>query len=291
MEDFLAEYRRSDLEAARAYTRRYARTFYFASFMLPKAKREAAYVIYAFCRYVDNILDDELPIDAKGRLERLSRLQGELGKVYSEGPCHPRLSVFRQIVFKYGIGRQHFEDLIKGVGMDLECKAYPTWKDLELYCYRVASVVGLMMARVFGVSSEDATAHAVDLGKAMQLTNILRDVREDFERGRIYLPEEDLARFGCSAEDLAGGRVSESFRGLMTFEISRARDLYRRGNAGIRYLTQDGSRFCAAVMSSLYERILDVIERNRYDVFRHRAAVPFVEKVAELIRLKWSVAS
>ncbi len=314
MEDFLADYKTSDLfQASRLYTRRYARTFYFASFVLPRPKRNAAYIIYAFCRYADNIVDESshqkgtgnvslpltslYPMGCQGLhsrvlpvpflIRRLDRLRSELDKLYSgAGGLSSKLEAFSQIVRRYEIPKEHFSALLDGVEMDLTVFKYQTWEELEVYCYRVASAVGLIMARIFGVASDAAYPYAIQLGKAMQLTNILRDVKEDFERGRVYLPLEELARFDCSEVTLKEENLSQEFIEFMKFEISRARALYRSADAGILMLTDTGSRFCVRVMSSLYERILDVIERNHYDVFGRRATVPFLEKVACLVRLK-----
>ena len=166
--------------------------------------------------------------------------------------------------------------------MDLEVRRYPTWHALESYCYHVAGVVGLIMSRVFGLEDEGAGRQAVMMGNAMQLTNILRDVGEDWERGRIYLPREDMERFGYSEKDLAAGAVNENFRELMRFEIARARDLYRRGAEGLCRLPADGSRATAAAMAALYSGILKAIERQGYDVFGRRAHLTTIRKVGRL---------
>jgi len=287
MDDFLAEDKANDLfKASRLYTRHYARTFYFASFMLPKAKREAAYVIYAFCRYADNVLDDDPKMEPGDRLVKLQHLGNELDKVYyAPLDAHPRLLAFREIIRRYEIPQHCFDQLLQGIGMDLTIRRYETWEELDLYCYRVASVVGLIMAHIFGVSSEEAYPYAVQLGKAMQLTNILRDVKEDYTLGRIYLPDDDFKRFGCTDADLSEDRPSPALVELLKFEIRKARSFYREADKGIPYLTNDGSRFCVQVMSALYEGILDVIERNHYDVLNQRAFVPFSEKFLRLFQV------
>lgn len=277
-----------DFKAARQFTRRHAKTFYFASWLLPREKRAAAYVIYAFCRHADDVLDETADLNPADRIVKLDQLHSELEQVYSGEGHPPEFAPFHEIVHRYGIPREYFSELLEGVAMDLKFTRYRTWPDLEIYCYRVASVVGLIMAHVFGVSDPRAYAHALELGKAMQLTNILRDVKEDYQMGRIYLPGEDLARFGCAEEDLARGAVTDGIRELLRFEIARARALYRSAAAGIPYLVDGGSRFCVQVMSALYERILDVIERNGYDIFSERASVPFREKLLHTIKLRLS---
>lgn len=291
MDDFLSQYKTQDLyKASRLYTRHYARTFYFASFMLPKPKREAAYVVYAFCRYADNVLDDENSLDLSGRVAKLQDLENAVNQVYSfPRRAHPRLSAFSEVVHRYGISQHCFESLLQGIGMDLTIRRYETWEELDLYCYRVASVVGLIMSHIFGVSDEAAYGYAIALGKAMQLTNILRDVREDFAMGRIYLPADDLKRFGCKDADFSQDKPSPALVALLKFEIEKARQWYREADKGIPYLTDDGSRFCVRVMSQLYEGILDAIERNHYDVLNQRAFLPFPEKTARLFRL-WTRA-
>jgi phytoene synthase len=272
-------------EESRTYTRHYAKTFYFASHILPREKRLAAYAVYGFCRYVDNVTDAAAAHeDAAGLAGRLNALRSELDKVYGHHRNRAEWSAFRETVLCYEIPREYFLSLIRGVEMDLVKTRYATYAELQEYCYCVASVVGLIMTRIFGSSSEQALAPAADLGTAMQLTNILRDIGEDLRMGRVYIPQAELARFGVTQEDLASGRVTEHFRDLMRFQIDRARGLYRRAAVGIPYLTNDGSRFCVQLMGTTYAGILDMIEKNGYEVFSRRAAVPFGRKIAIALR-------
>lgn len=280
---------RNLIRDAKAYTKKFARTFYFASFILPQSKKQAAYVIYAFCRRADNILDETESRTVSDKLGDLESLRQELENVYGgDLAAGHEFSAFQETVRHYGIPREFISAILDGVAMDLEIKRYETWADLEVYCYRVASAVGLIMSRILGVSSDRAYPHAIQLGKAMQLTNILRDIREDYEMGRVYIPQKELEHFGCDESSLSGPAVSKEFADLMRFQISRARSLYRSAGGGIPFLISDGSRFCVEVMSALYERILDVIERRHYDVFRRRTVVSFPEKVMRVIRLAWS---
>lgn len=268
------------VEHARAITRRYARTFYFASHVLPEAKRDAAYVVYAFCRYADNLTDvhredTELIPDAE---RQIARLREELDAVYA--PAGPtRWVALREVVRTYSIPRQYFDELLTGVAMDLTPRRFETWADLELYCYRVASVVGLIMTHIFGATTAAALTHAAQLGTAMQLTNILRDIGEDLRMDRVYLPQEDLRAHGVTEEMLAGGRVTPAIRALIQCEISRARALYADADPGILMIPDDGSRFSTQLMRTLYSRILDAIEKNAYDVFSQRAHVRFGMKL------------
>ncbi len=266
-------------EQCRKYTRQYARTFYFASHVLPKQKRYAAYAVYAFCRYADEIVDS-LQFDPRQARQRLDDLREQLRRLYQRSPLmDPRLRALQDTVMRYGIPQDHFLDLLRGVEMDLDRRRFATFEELQQYCYCVASTVGLIMARIFGVSDESVLSSAVDLGTAMQLTNILRDVGEDLQRGRIYLPQDELNHFGYSVPQLTQGIVNDEFRNLMRFNIERARWYYQQADCGIPYLTNDGSRFCVRLMRRTYARILDDIERHDYDVFHRRAFVPGWKKL------------
>lgn len=268
-------------DQARLYARQYAKTFYFASHVLPRAKREAAYAVYAFCRRADNIVDDagNDPAAQRQAVVLLADLRDELHHVYDGPADSPRWSALRATVRTFGIPRVYFLDLLRGVEMDLLKSRFATFAELEEYCYCVASVVGLIMARIFGSCSPEALRHASDLGTAMQLTNILRDVGEDLRMDRIYLPQDELTRFGVSESDLRAGHAMGSLRALLEFQATRARSYYRSAGPGIAMIPDDGSRFCAELMSTLYGRILDVVETNRYDVFTRRAHVPLPTKM------------
>ena len=208
----------------RRITRHYAKTFYFASACLPRATRGHAYAVYGFCRWADNGVDD-----ARDRAEaavRLGAARAALDLAY--GDCRdlaPGLRAFRRTVRLRGIPRHLFDDLLDGMAMDLDITRYPDFAALDRYCYRVAGVVGLMMTHVLGFTSDRCLPNALALGTAMQLTNILRDVAEDFALGRVYLPQDELARFGVAEANLADGRLTEPLRALIRFQIDRARRL------------------------------------------------------------------
>lgn len=259
-------------EDARRYTRKHARSFYFASHVLPKKKRLAAYAVYAFCRLADNTVDRGDHPDVATQLQDLRR---QLDHVYAESPAmKPGFNAFRETVIRNDIPKQYFLDLLRGLEMDLTVTRFNTFGDLDEYCYCVASVVGLIMSRVFGVEDRRADRFAKNLGTGMQLTNILRDIREDFERGRIYLPQDELKQFGITPDVFAQGAVTENFVNLMRFQITRARRYYQSSHEGLAYIPDDGSRFCVQLMSGTYGAILDRIEHNNYDVFSRRAIVP-----------------
>lgn len=263
-----------DWSWAQGVCRRHAKSFYFASHVLPRPKRLRAYAVYSFCRFADDTVD--LAFDRSGAdlVAEVARLKSLLDAIYGEGPLEDRrFEAFRFTVRDCSIEKSLFHELLDGISMDLVKHRYRDWPELETYCYKVASVVGLMMCGVFGVSDPEARRHAVAMGTAMQLTNILRDVKEDLDRGRVYLPREDLDRFGVSEADLTAGRVTPGFQDLMRFEIARAWDYYRQGEEGLRFIPDDGSRYCARTMALLYSRILNRIEARRYDVFSGRASV------------------
>ncbi len=275
------------VEQARLYTRRYATTFYFASHVLPPDKRDAAYAVYAFCRYADNIADAggtglENAHDAARQLVLLRR---ELDALYGDGVPGARWLALRDTIDRFGIPRRYFLELLDGVSMDLSPRPLHTFEELHTYCYHVASVVGLIMCYVFEATSDEALEYAADLGTAMQLTNILRDIGEDCAMGRTYLPRDEMLRHGISEESLARGTVDSRFRTFMAFQIERARSYYQRAEPGIALVPPDGSRFCVTLMRTLYAGILDRIERNDYDVFRRRARVSLLSKILQALRI------
>lgn len=280
---------RHTVEHARALTRRYARTFYFASHVLPRAKRDASYAVYAFCRLADNVTDvhredtERIPDAAR----QIALLRGELAEVYADGDVQTRWIALRETVLRYHIPREYFDELLNGVEMDLTPRRFATFAELEVYCYRVASVVGLIMSHIFGATSPEALRRAAQLGTAMQLTNILRDVGEDHRMGRIYLPQDELVSFGVTEEMIGTGQVTPAIEALLRFQIDRARRLYDEAEQGIPLIPDDGSRFSTRLMSTLYARILDAIERNGYDVITRRAHVPLATKVTLAGRILW----
>lgn len=272
----------SPFAAARDICRKHARSFYFASHFLPKRKREHAYAIYAFCRLLDDAVDEA----EGGTLQKLRAVEGFLSlldDIYDHPqaprPQNPALMAFAQTTRACDIPKQYFQELAEGCRMDLTISRYNTWKELEHYCYRVAGVVGLIMCRVFGLEDQRAQVQAVQMGNAMQLTNILRDVGEDLDRGRIYLPLQDLARFGLDENALFTRRADERFIELMKFQIARARELFNQGAQGLSALPHDGSRSTAAVMAVVYGGILSAIEEQGYDVFSRRAHLTFWQKL------------
>ncbi|MCI0448190.1 MAG: phytoene/squalene synthase family protein [Chlorobi bacterium] len=260
------------------YTRTYAKSFYFTSFLLPREKRNAAYAVYTFCRYTDNIVDlksSGINIDVKFEGQKKF-----LDEVYSgkEFTCE-NFSAFAETVRRYSIPQKYFLELIEGVQMDVRKKRYSTFAELESYCYKVASVVGLIMTEIFGYSHNAALPYAIYLGKAMQLTNILRDVYEDYNMGRIYLPQQEMKTFEYSEQNIGGKVLNENFALMMKFNIDRARAYYELASHGIPYLTNDGSRTAVVLMYKIYSGILTEIENHNYDIFSQRRYVGTAEKL------------
>jgi len=279
-------------DECRDYTRNFAKSFYFSSFLLPKEKRAAAYAVYTFCRYADNIVDGSILTSVANIREKFNELNSFLDEVYSiqseakdsisknvHSSSLVNQSAFAQTVIKYNIPRKYFHDLIEGVCMDTEHKRYNTFAELENYCYKVASVVGLIMTEIFGYTHKAALPYAVYLGKAMQLTNILRDIKEDYQMGRIYLPAEELKCFEYTEGDIAKCNMNENFAMLMRFNIDRARAYYELSTHGFPYLTNDGSRTTVVLMYKIYSRILNEIEAYGYDVYSDRRFVSTAEKL------------
>ncbi|RMH34575.1 MAG: squalene synthase HpnD [Nitrospirae bacterium] len=248
--------------------------FFYSFLFLPRPCREAMYTIYAFCREVDSAVDNPPPGSDPHAL--LQQWREEVHAAYHGTPTHPIAISLASHVHTLEIPEPLLYELIAGVEMDLHIKRYATFQDLYPYCYRVASVVGLICLRIFGVHAAQAIDYAINLGLAFQLTNILRDVGRDAERDRIYLPQEDLHRFGYSEHDLVAHTYSPAFVQLMEFECARARQFYRQAQQALAALssTDRQALVVAEIMRGVYTRLLDQIQANRYHVFGPRIRVP-----------------
>jgi squalene synthase HpnC/squalene synthase HpnD len=285
-------------EHCRAVARNAASNFYYAFYMLPRAKRDALCAIYAFMRLVDDVSD--LPHDSARRqmepaLKRaaLSRWRILLDEcVAGNTSGHAILPAFADAMRRYRIPSRYFHDLISGVEMDLVETRYPTFEALQEYCYRVAGTVGLTCIHVFGFQDPHALELAERLGIAFQLTNILRDVRPDLTLGRLYIPGEDLARFGCGIGELQGGVVTPPVRELLRFEAERAWRFYREGSRILGKVDRD-SRAALWALTRIYSSLLARIEERDFDVFSTRVRLSPVEKARILLRARvgwWSEA-
>lgn len=262
-----------DWGACRSYIREHGRTFFFASQFLPAERRRAMHAAYAFCRIADDIVDRAPATGAAAAARELDAWERQI-----EAPTLPIAAAFADVRRRYGVPVEPVRDLLAGVRMDLAPRPYADWDELRTYCYRVAGTVGLISAPILGCRDDVALPRAVDLGIAMQLTNILRDVGEDARMGRLYLPLADLELFGCDPAALLAGRPSGRFGAMMAFEIERARALYESSRLGIPALLPSGQ---LAILASahLYGKILHRIEEQGYDVFAGRAYVPTQRKL------------
>lgn len=265
----------NDFRFCRDVTRRSASSFYYALRFLPAARRKALYAVYAFCRAVDDAADESDPADAP-RL--VAEWREELARLYRGAPLHPITVALLASLEQFPIPESALSAIIDGVEMDLVKRRYATFAELQLYCRRVASAVGLACIEVFGYRNPATREYADDVGLALQLTNILRDVAEDAARDRVYLPQEDLDRFGVSAEDVLRGVYNRRFCDLMEFECERARRYYRSAEA--RMPAEDAvSLRPAEVMRRTYEQVLDRIVAERYFVFGPRIGLSKVRKI------------
>jgi phytoene synthase len=244
-------------------------SFYYAFLVLPAAQRRAIIAVWDFCRAVDDAVDES----SSGGRDAVAFWRAELARCYEGGtPETPQGRHLQPFVTPLDLPRQAFEDVIDGVAMDLDTTRYQTFEELYEYCRRVAAAVGLICIRIFGCRGARAAEYAVNLGVALQLTNILRDVKDDLGRGRLYLPLDDLAAAGCSVEDVMAGRMTEPVRRLVEFECRRARDFYTRARDARP--PEDARRLVASeIMRAVYFETLKRIERNNYDVFGKRARV------------------
>lgn len=251
-------------------------SFYYSFLFLPRHRRRAITALYAFCREVDDVVDaDSMP---EIRRVKLQWWRSEIERLYSGQPQHPVTRALQTAVREFDLPQEYFLEIIDGMEMDLDQQRYATFKELSLYCYRVASVVGLLSAEIFGYRDRRTLKYARDLGMAFQLTNILRDVGEDARRGRIYLPREDLQQFGVSEDDLLQGRESPGFYQLMAFEARRARDYYQRAHDHLPAIDRRAQR-AGLVMSTIYEGLLDELEKDGFHVLTQRLSLTALAKL------------
>jgi len=258
-------------EQAERVIRANSKTFFFATGLLPAAPRQAIRALYGFCRATDDLVDTSEP--GKAGIEELERWRN-LVNLNPEKQTNPILYTWAQVRSAYPIDRHYERELIDGIAQDICFEPYQTWGELKNYCYAVASTVGLLSIPIIGLAKgatfQRAAPYAIQLGIALQLTNILRDVGEDARRGRVYFPQEDLESFGLSLQDIANQVSDERFKGLMRFEIARARRIYAEALPGIQLLSPS-ARPAVGAAALLYRAILDEIEAIDYQVHRTRA--------------------
>jgi phytoene synthase len=263
-------------EKARTITGEHARSFYFALRFLKRKPRYAVFSVYAICRMIDDAVDES---EENLKEERLRAVHENISKAYSQRRLSsPLLGAFQETVAKYRIPKDYFEELVKGMYMDIRKNRYRNFDELFVYCYRVAGVIGLIMLRILGYKDEQAKLHAIELGVAMQLTNILRDVQEDYERGRIYLPQDEMQRFGITEAYIKEAREDSNYKEFLRFQVQRARSYYADAARVIKLMKDGNGRFVVQLMKELYAAILDVIERKNYDV-TERASITTSKKL------------
>ena len=259
-------------------------SFHYSFRLLEPARRTAITALYAYCREVDDVVDDVS--DPSLARVKLAWWRTEVDAIFSGTPQHPVATALVPVVRRYGLQQAQLHTVIDGMQMDLEQARYLSFDDLETYCDRVAGVVGLMSAEIFGYTDAATRDYARDLGIAFQLTNIVRDVGEDARRGRIYLPQDDLARFGVAPSDVLRGRPSTSFVALMTFEVDRARQWYDRALAQLPAGDRRAQR-AGLAMAAIYRTLLDEIARDGYRVLEGRIALTPLRKLWIATRAAW----
>ncbi|MGC2237298.1 MAG: phytoene/squalene synthase family protein [Pyrinomonadaceae bacterium] len=288
----------SEIEKAYKYcesvTKTHAKSFYFAARFLPFHKQKAVYPIYAFCRKIDDEIDETAEENQAKAIQTVENWKADLNAIYenrtnngrrtTNDEQNPVLLAWQDLLKTYKIPQNLPLELMQGVLMDTHIKRYETFEELYVYCYRVASTVGLMSSEILGYSDAKALGFAESMGIGMQLTNILRDVKEDAQMGRIYLPQEDLRAFDVSEKQIFAGEMNENFAELIKFQIERARNYYREGEKGIALLEKD-SRFTVLLASRIYGKILDEIEKQNYDVFKRRAHTTRTQKLSSIPRI------
>lgn len=267
----------------------WARSFYFAGRFLPPPKRRAVFALYDYCRHADNLVDargDRLPGEVRAELHALEATVRALHAGYE--PQGERWLALADTLRRHQVPLAPLVELLEGLAMDLESASYPDFGALYRYCRLVAGGVGLMLGPVLGATSPRFREPGIDLGVAMQLTNVLRDVAEDLDAGRCYLPADELARFGLDRAAIERRRATPEFVALMRFQIGRARGLFRAADPVVGLFPQDGSRLTVRLLQRTYAGILDGIERQGCDVFRSRAYVSGPRKLVILGRAVWS---
>ncbi len=305
----------SEIENAYRYcesvTKIHAKSFYFAAKFLPKSKQKPIYALYALCRHVDDEVDEAEVHSEAEAVAAVERWKRKLEDIYNyelqianyELPkkiCEDQrpktkdqnlvLLAWNDLLKTYKIPQNLPLELMTGVLQDTHTKRYETFEELYVYCYRVASTVGLMSSEIFGYYGERTLEYAEALGIAMQLTNILRDVKEDAAMDRIYLPQEDLRKFSVSEEQIFAGEMNKNFVELINFQIKRARDYYRKAEKGIALLEKD-TRFTVLLASRLYSKILGEIEKQNCNVFSKRAHINFRQKVFSIPNIWYQARS
>lgn len=272
---------------ARAYsychevTKKCDTNFYLGFQFLPKDKRNAVYASYAFCRYADDIVDEH---EGRGVQWLLAKWESDLHNAYKNEAGHPIMIALADAVHRYNIPKAPYLGLIRGCKMDLTISRYKNFRELLTYCELVATTISSISLHIFGCSNPNAKKYGRYLSIALQLTNILRDVGEDAKKGRIYIPLEELERFGYSESELMRGVMNSSYYRLMKFQAARARSYYKKAFEGMKNFTDD-SRFATVVMGGVYHEVLQKIERKNFNVYNEKVHLGAIEKQLLLLKL------
>ena len=281
--DYMTNYNCTQFKYSRLMTAHYSKSFYLSTCLLPRSKRWATFALYSFCRHIDNLTDNPRDRSEKEIVRELNYLKAELKTAYRTGESeHPVIGPFIAVANKYDIAQKYPLELMKGIQMDIYITRYERFDDLYLFAYRVAGVVGLMMTPLLGYKNPEAMKYAEKLGVAMQLTNILRDIREDKEMNRIYLPQEEIRMFGLDENHFLDEKMSENFKNLMKYQVDRAHHYYDEADKGIKMLDRD-AQFAIYSASKIYRGILKKIELRNYNPFLGRVYVPQSKKIQILL--------
>lgn len=264
-------------DIAREIAKKSKSSFYYAFNLLPAVQRDAMNTVYAFCRETDDIVDEGTVADDL-KFEKLRKWRIELEKSLNGHSEYPLINKLSKTIQHFNIPLEPFFDLLKGMEMDLQQKRYVTFNDLQTYCYRVASTVGLMCIEIFGYRHPSAKDFAVNLGIALQLTNILRDIKKDAEKGRIYLPKEDLEKFNYQESDIFNNTYNENFQKMMQYQVERAREYFNVATASLNREDKK-AMFAARAMQHIYYRMLNKIVDADYDVYHNKIKISTVNKV------------
>jgi len=265
------------LETAKEIAKKSKSSFYYAFNLLPGPKRDAMTTVYAFCRETDDIVDEGVN-SPEEKETVLTNWRFQLEEAFKGNSEYSLLNKVASTIKQFNIPSEPFFELIRGMEMDLTVKEYETFDELKKYCYRVASTVGLMCIEIFGYKHKSAVTFAENLGIALQLTNILRDVKKDAAKGRIYIPKEDLQRFNYSKEELYNSVYNENFIRLMEFEVARARDYFFKATSALNKEDKK-SMFAARAMQHIYFRVLKNIIREKYDIYNRNVNITKIQNI------------
>ncbi|GAB6282574.1 MAG: presqualene diphosphate synthase HpnD [Ignavibacterium sp.] len=265
-------------DLAKEISKKSKSSFYYAFNLLPEPKRDAMNTVYAFCRETDDIVDEGLE-DENIKYQKLVKWRLELEKAFKNNSSNYLLNKLAKIVMQFNIPIDYLFELIKGMEMDLQNKQYRNFDELKLYCYRVASTVGLMCIEIFGYKNPSAKLFAENLGIALQLTNIIRDVSKDAKKGRIYLPQDELKIYNYSEQDLFNKKYNFNFISLMEFQTNRAKEYFYKATESLDK-NDKPSMFAARAMQHIYYRLLEKIIKEKYDVYNKNIRVSTFEKVS-----------